>query len=203
MKKRLVLPTVYFLITVAIFVGILYLGSTLSFQTSGYDYSIDSIVDNSFYVEGEDETASVVIEKPTDVEVATKYYSREAEEVDQQNSLIFYDDTYMPNTGLLYASEETFEVKTVFAGMVTDIKDDDFFGKYVVVEHSENIKTVYYGLTELEVNIGDELTTGAVLGKSNNNAIMNDKYTTLLEVYNNNTLINPDTFIGTKITDYN
>lgn len=203
MKKRLVLPTVYFLITVAIFVGILYLGSTLSFQTSGYDYSIDSIVDNSFYVEGEDEAASVVIEKPTDVGVATKYYSREAEEVDQQNSLIFYDDTYMPNTGLLYASEETFEVKTVFAGMVTDIKDDDFFGKYVVVEHSENIKTVYYGLTELEVNIGDELTTGAVLGKSNNNAIMNDKYTTLLEVYNNNTLINPDTFIGTKITDYN
>ena len=31
---------------------------------------------------------------------------------------------------------------------------------------------------------------------------MNNKKTFLLEVYYNNELINPETFIGTKITDY-
>ena len=49
---------------------------------------------------------------------------------------------------------------------------------------------------------GDVVNTGDMLGISRNNEIMNNKKSMLLEVYHNNKLINPEDFIGTKITDY-
>ena len=37
---------------------------------------------------------------------------------------------------------------------------------------------------------------------SKTNEIMNNKKSFLLEVYHNNELINPESIVGTKITDY-
>ena len=89
--------------------------------------------------------------------------------------MIYYENTYLPNTGVLYTSTETFNVLSVFSGKVTDIIEDEFFGKCIVIEHASNLKTYYYGLDEIEVAVGDELTSGTVIGVSKNNEIMNNK----------------------------
>lgn len=207
-KKKLkgfVLPTLYLLITISIFTGMIFLGSNMVLSNEDYDYGTGVLQDKVESVIVEDTIASSKIESPVEeskAAISIHFYSKDDEEKKQQSSLIYYENTYLPNTGVLYTSDEIFNVLTVFNGKVTEIREDEFFGKCVVVTHTENLKTYYYGIDELEVSVNDELTTGAVIGISKKNEIQNNKNSFLLEVYHNNKLINPETFIGTKITDY-
>jgi len=203
--KGFVLPTLYLLITISIFTSVVLLGNNLSLKDTNYNYGTETLKDNVESVIVEDEIASSNIVEPVDKDKATAsihFYSKDDTSDVQEQSLIYYENTYIPNTGTLYTSDEPFEVKSVFEGKVTDILDDEFFGKYIVVEHTKNLRTYYYGLEEIEVEVGDEITSGGVLGISKVNEIINNKKSFLLEVYHNNELINPETFIGTKITDY-
>ncbi len=204
--KKFVLPALYFLITVSIFGGVIILGKDVNLTNKDYKYGVSAIKDNVKSVIVEDVVTTSDIASPVEEgksSIAVHFYSKDATETEQANSLIYYENTYLPNTGILYTSDDTFDVKTVFDGKVTDILDDEFFGKYIVIEHTPNLRTYYYGLADIEVSVGDELTSGAVLGVSKNNEIMSTKKTFLFEVYHNNKLINPETFIGTKVTDYN
>lgn len=210
MKKRklkgFVLPSLYLLITICIFTGIVLLGSEMTLSEKDYNYGTGVLQENVESVIVEDTIASSNIEAPIEegkAEISVHFYSKDSEEVRQQSSLIYYENTYLPNTGVLYTADEAFNVMSVFSGKVTDILDDEFFGKCVVVEHTSNLRTYYYGLENIEVAVGDELTSGAVIGISKNNEIMNNKKSFLFEVYYNSKLINPETFIGTKVTDYN
>lgn len=203
--KGFVLPTLYLLITISIFTGIILLGKDYELANKDYNYGTNILEENIKPVVAEDTTNSNTINRPFEdekVEIGVNFYNKDDEEIKQQNSLIYYENTYLPNTGVLYVSDDNFEVMTVFAGKVIDILKDEFFGECVVIEHNNNLKTYYYGLDEIEVSVGDELTNKAVIGVSKNNEIMNNKKSFLLEAYHNNELINPEKIIGTKITDY-
>ena len=209
MKKRklkgFVLPTLYMLITISIFTSIIFLGSSVNLKNKNYDYGINALKENVESVIVEDTVTTSTISSPVDENKASieiHFYNKEDEEKDQQQSLIYYENTYLPNTGVIYTSNESFEVKNVFDGKVTDILDDEFFGKYVVIEHTNNVRTYYYGLDEIEVSVGDEISSGEMIGMSKVNSIINNKNSFLLEVYYNNKLVDPEDFIGSKITDY-
>ena len=209
MKKRklkgFVLPTLYMLITLCIFTSIIFLGSSISLKSDDYDYGINALKDNVESVIVEDKVTSSTISSPVEENTATieiHFYNRNDEDRDQQQSLIYYENTYLPNTGLIYTAEEAFEVKSVFEGKVTEILEDEFFGQYVVVEHTNNLRTYYYGLEEIEVEVGDVLQSNTIIGISKTNTIISNKKSFLLEVYHNNELIDPEDFIGSKITDY-
>lgn len=209
MKKRklkgFVLPTLYMLITVCIFTSIIFLGSSINLKNKNYDYGINALKENVESVIVEDTVTTSSISSPVDTDKATieiHFYNKEDEEQEQQQSLIYYENTYLPNTGVIYTSNETFEVKNVFDGKVTDILEDEFFGKYVVVEHTKNVRTYYYGIDEIEVSVGDEISSGELIGMSKVNSIINNKNSFLLEVYHNNKLVDPEEFIGSKITDF-
>lgn len=209
MKKRklkgFVLPTLYMLITISIFTSIIFLGSSVNLKNKNYDYGINALKENVESVIVEDTVTTSTISSPVDENKASieiHFYNKEDEEKGQQQSLIYYENTYLPNTGVIYTSNESFEVKNVFDGKVTDILDDEFFGKYVVIEHTNNVRTYYYGLDEIEVSVGDEISSGEMIGMSKVNSIINNKNSFLLEVYYNNKLVDPEDFIGSKITDY-
>jgi len=168
MKKRklkgFVLPTIYLLITISIFTGIVLLGSGLTLSDKDYNYSTGVIQDTIESVVVEDTIASSKIKAPIEegkAEISVHFYSKDAEDDRQQSSLIYYENTYLPNTGVLYTSTETFNVLSAFSGKVIDILDDEFFGKCVVIEHTANLKSYYYGVEEIEVAVGDELTSGS------------------------------------------
>lgn len=203
--KAFVLPTLYLLITISIFSGIIFLGSDYQFANKDYDYTTPTIIENIEAVIKEDTNLSEGIISPVEEGVANisiHYYNYKDTEEHQKNSLIFYENTYLPNTGILYSSDSAFDVKTVSSGKVIDIKDNELFGKVVVVEHSKSLKTYYYGLDEIEIEKDSNINEGTIIGKSKNNSIMNTKNTFLLEAYHNNELINPESIIGTKIEDY-
>lgn len=210
MKKRklrgFVLPTTYLLITITIFVGVFFMSKSLK-STGDYDYTTNITEENIKPVmeEKDNASANTVIVAPVDVEnvkISSYFYSKEDTEERQQQSLIFYENTYLPNTGLLYAKEESFEVKSTYNGKVSAIEKDEIMGTYVVVEHNSNLKTYYYGLSDIEVSVGDEITTNTVLGISANNAILNNTTSCLFEVYYKGELINPERIINANIADF-
>lgn len=209
MKKRklkgFVLPSLYLVITICVFTSILFLSSSLSLKNKedDYDYGVSAIRDNIKTVIVEDEITSSKIENPTE-EISAKvhFYKKDDSNENQENSLIFYKNTYLKNTGVLYESDKEFLVKTIFQGKVIEINEDEIFGNCIVVEHKNNLRSYYYGIDNVEVEVNDELTTGAVLGTSKKNEISNNNNSFLIEIYYNNELVNPEEVIGTKITDY-
>lgn len=204
--KGFVLPTLYLLITITIFTGVILLGSDYKFATKDYDYTTEILDKSIIPVMNEEDDSSLVIMSPVEsgkASITVHFYSSKDNEETQKNSLIYYEDTYMPNTGVLYTSDEEFNVMNAFDGKVIDIKDDEFFSKCVIIEHKNNLKTYYYGLQDITVAVGDELNTGDVIGISKNNEIINNKQSILFEVYYNNELINPEKVVGTEITNYN
>ena len=106
-----------------------------------------------------------------------------------------YQNTYMPNTGILYKSTEDFDVLAVLDGTVTDITADEIMGNVITIKHSNGLSTIYQCLNEVNVLIGDLVKQGDVLGTSGTNKIDSSSNNMLLfEVINDGEYLNPETF---------
>lgn len=129
------------------------------------------------------------------VEVLRNFYDKDADNKVQENSLIMYHNTYMPNTGILYSSKVEFDAVAVLDGTVADITADEIMGNIVTIKHSNNLATIYQCLNEVNVLIGDLIKQGDVIGTSGSNKIESSSDNMLLfEVINNGEYINPEVF---------
>lgn len=130
-----------------------------------------------------------------DVTVLKQFYDKDADSSVQENALIFYQNTYMPNTGVLYGSTQKFDVVAVLDGTIMDVSNDEIMGNIVTIKHSNNLKTIYQSLGDVKVLVGDLVKQGDVIGTSGVNKIETTSENMLLfEVNNNGEYINPDTF---------
>ncbi len=57
-------------------------------------------------------------------------------------------------------------VEALNTGVVVDIGESNYLGKYVVVEHGMGLRTWYCGLSRSDVREGDTVTKGSLIGKS-------------------------------------
>lgn len=138
------------------------------------------------------------------VKINKNFYDKASDNETQENSLIFFENTYMPNTGILYSNDEEFEVKAVLDGNVTDVKEDEILGTLVEITHSNNLITKYYSLKDINVVIGSTVKQGDILGKSGKNNISSDSENMLLfEVEKDGTNLNPETFYQMNLEDLN
>ena len=132
------------------------------------------------------------------------YYNYEGTDKEQQSALIYYENIYMPNTGVMYTSDEEFECISVLDGVVKEIKDDEIMGKIVKIENNKNITTIYQSIDEVSVNVNDSIKQGDVIGTSGNNKITgNDKYALHFEVYNKGEIMDPEQFYLLSLEDIN
>ena len=207
MKKRrlksYVLPTTYLLITITIFTGILFM-SNKSGVLEEYNFST-GVMKEEVKPVVETENNDGIISSPVDLEsvkISVYYYSKDDETTRQEQSLILYEDTYLPNSGILLTSDNVFEVKSVYDGKVLEVKDDEILGTYVVIEHNANLKTYYYGIDNIEVKQNDEVKEGTILGTSKENNISKGNKSCLFEAYYKGQTINPEKLINANIQDY-
>lgn len=77
-----------------------------------------------------------------EVKVAKDFYDKSKNEEKQINSLIYYQNTYMKNTGDLYTNAEVFDVVSVLDDTVTIITTDDILGNVIEVTHSTELITI-------------------------------------------------------------
>ena len=214
MKKRklkgYVLPTVYVLIIAVLFISVSFLGSALQKELQYQDLSTDVLDDDVTPVIKEeetptDETTESKIVKPftsTSVGISKSYYDMTDDEATQENSLVYYEQTYLQNSGVLYSSDEVFDVLATYDGTVTNVSTDEILGNVVEITHNPNLKTVYYSLGEVTVKKDDVVNCGDIIGKSGDNLLEGEKDNSLLvEVYYNGNTIDPEDFYNMNIKE--
>lgn len=211
MKKRklrgFVLPSIYIMTIIVLAIGITLLTRNMldsSPTVDNYDYSIsvfdEEEEDNSVIV---NETIPSILKasKPfigDDIVVMKDFYDDNGSAESQEQALIFYENTYMPNTGILYASDNVFDVIASIDGTVKEIKQDEILGNVLTLE-GKDATCVYYTLGDIEVKEGDEVKQNDVLAKSGQSKIETTKQTLLFEVYMNGVLTNPNTFYENEL----
>lgn len=183
MQRRLKKPIVYGLYGLAF---ILMLGGLFYIDSVDTDVKLESINEDYEYVSKnilENVTdipvvaEEIKINKPfnnPDIKIVKDYYSINDDEETQKNAIIFYEDTYIPSSGVSYGLEEQFEVLSILDGRVKEIKEDDILGNSITIEHDNGIISIYQSITDITVKEGDEVKQGNVIAKSSNSNISSD-----------------------------
>lgn len=207
--KSFVLPTVYIMVIGILFISISFIGSALQSKVKYDDnLSVNALEDNvTPVIKNEEETNETdkKIVKPftsTAVSISKSYYDMQDDEKTQQNSLVYYENTYLQNSGVLYSSNETFDILSVYDGTVTNVSKDEILGNVVEITHNPNLKTIYYSLGEISVKKDDLVNSGTIIGKSGSNLLDEEQNNCLLfEVYYNGNTIDPEDFYNMNIND--
>lgn len=192
--KDWVIPTLGIIVLIGAIILYYILGRVLNYDLVPEDtYVTDALIDNTIEVQQEIESS---ISKPynsQDVKISKYFYLEEDEESKQQQSLIRYENIYMPNTGILYSSLKEFDIISILDGKVTSVKEDEILGNIIEIEHSNNIVSIYQSIKDVQVKIGDQVKQGDVIAKSGSNKLENEQDNCLhFELYKDGTLINPE-----------
>ena len=131
----------------------------------------------------------------TDVTATIPYYNIDGTNDEQAAALIYYEGIYMQNTGVLYTSNNAFDVVSILDGTVKNIKEDSLMGNIVEIEHTNNLTTVYQSLGEVKVKVGDTVKQGDIIATSGQNKITTDTSNALhFEVFYKGEVFNPEEF---------
>ena len=207
--KGYVLPTIYAITLVMMIISIAFLSQNLlASQEERNPINSEPVFDEQSVINEtteEQTTNEVTIAMPytsDKVSVAKDYYNREDDSENQEKSLIFYENTYMPNTGILYESDETFDVVTILDGTIKEVKEDEILGKMVSVEHENGIISTYYTLGEIKVSAGDQVKQNDIIASSGTSKLnINKQSSLLLEIYIDGNLTNPNTIFNKKVSE--
>lgn len=108
----------------------------------------------------------------TKVSIVQSYYDYKANESEQTNSIIYYQDTYIQNCGISYSNDgEPFDVVAVLDGEVIEVKQDTLLGNIIKIKHSESVMSVYQSIGDINVAVGDNVVKGTVLATSSTSNI--------------------------------
>ena len=136
-----------------------------------------------------------------EVSATIPYYNIDGTNDEQAAALIYYEGIYMQNTGVLYTSNNQFDVVSILDGTVKNVKEDSLMGNIVEIEHTNNLTTVYQSLGEVKVSVGDKVSQGDVIATSGQNKITTDTSNALhFEVFYKGEVFNPEEFY---LLDYN
>lgn len=201
MKKRklkgFVLPTFSAFLVSILFITIINLSNNITSEkdTQDYTYSNQSIISNTMPVLNEDD----VVIRPYQAEKINIYKKFYDGENNTDNAIIYYNDTYIQNSGILYNCDEEFNVVSILDGEVIEVKKDDLLGYVVEVKHSNNLISSYEGLKSVNVKKGDRITQETLIGKSGEIKLdVNLKNALLFELIKDGKYVNPENYFDKK-----
>ena len=126
---------------------------------------------------GENQNPVVVVEKllkPFSVNAKIERYffdPNDSNEI-QELSLVEYQGKYTPSTSMEYSYNNTkFDVVAAFSGVVTERKLDPLYGYMVYIKNDDGLTAVYGSLSDVKVNVGDNVKQGDVIAKAGTNTI--------------------------------
>lgn len=206
-KRRLKRPIVYglYALSFTMLLGTLYLIESL-FPTNNFNGVEDDYV-NKTVIEEEIpviNTSDIII-RPylvDDVSIVKNYYDYKSESENQEKSLIYYENTYLQNSGISYGKEDVFDVVSVLDGTVTSVKEDQNLGKIVEITHSNDIISIYQSLSEVKVEENQEIKQGDIIGVSGTCNIEKDLNNHVhFEMIVKGTIVNPENYYDKKISE--
>lgn len=213
MNKRMRIRNIINISTmVFIIVGVIALTSVLSKNIfislnenmpDNNKYVLENIANNDIPVVKEVKNTTIIKPFISDsVNTEINYYDVNSDADLQERSLILFDKTYMPSTGIMYSSDNKFDVLSILDGEVTEVKDDDILTKVVTIKHSNNLISTYSSLSNILVNVGDHITQGSIIASSSTNKVLN-KESLLLELTHDGKYVNPDNYYNQTLESMN
>lgn len=203
--KKLVAPSIYLLALLAIIGGIFLAVKGVSNYLSDnveYSYSIKNVFESTIPVVGD----TKMIIKPflsEDVNIGKYFYDFEGEKEAQEKSLVYYENTYMQNSGVDYISNNIFDVVSILDGEIISAEKDDTLGNIVQIKHEKDLISIYQGIDEVTVKKGDKINQGQILGTSGTSKI-NPEYNSSFhfEIYYKGAIMDPENLYSLKIEDF-
>jgi len=204
--KRWASTVIYVSLVGIVFISMVFISNKLENNYGGTNlsYILKDFISNDIPVTAIKDTKIVKPFMSETVTVDIDYYDIKSDEIEQQKSLILYENTYMPNTGILYTNNEEFEVIATLEGTVSKVTKDELLGNVVEITHTSNLTTTYYSLNNVTVVEGQTVKQNDVIGTSGKNNISSTSdYMMLFEVMFNGTNIDPENYYNMKIEDLN
>lgn len=210
-KRKLrpfVVPVLYSL-TVVVFVFCLYMIQLIIGKVTFKEENQDTNYVDSEIIEPNNQlpvvTNETVIIRPytaSNVSIAKDFYDYKAEADKQKDAIIYYENTYMQNSGVDYKSEEVFDVVSILDGTVIEVKEDAILGNVVQIKHTNDIISVYQSLSEVDVKKDDKILAGQIIGKSGQSNINKDIGNHLhFELYYQGQIVNPEEYYDKNVED--
>ena len=163
-------------------------------------FTTDVLIEDTVTVNEEINTTIIKPFISEKVTISKYYYHSKDDNERQTNSLIKYQNIYMPNTGILYSSDEQFDVVAVSDGTISSIKEDEILGYIVEIEHDNNLITLYQSIKDVVVVEGSTIKQGEKIATSGPNHLENEKENCLhFEVYKDGSLLNPESIYNIDI----
>lgn len=210
MKKRVlrkwVVYGVYALTFLSVFSSIYFIEKSLAPENTfnndkDYVYVSKTIFDNEVPVVASG-TQIIRPYKATDVEIAKNYYDYKADADTQKKALLYYEDTYLQNSGVEYKGSDNFDVVSILNGTVISIKNDNILGNVVEVRHDNDMISVYQSLSDVTVTENQEIKQGDIIGKSGTNNISKSLGDHLhFELIINGQNVNPEEYYNKNINE--
>ena len=205
MKKNLklrpfVLPTIYVLSILTLIISVYYTAKTLKTSEESYNtYVTEAILDNDIPVVN---TKITMISpyKDANVTIGKGFYDYKGDSDSQEKSIIFYENTYMQNSGVSYSSEKIFDVISVLDGIVISVESNDILGTTVEIRHDNDLISVYQSLSNVNVKKDDKVIQGQIIAKSGLSNIEKDLGNHLhFELYYKGKIVNPDEYYNKSL----
>lgn len=129
------------------------------------------------------------------VKIVKNYYDYQADNKSQEESIVYYGNTYMQNSGVDYGMNEEFEVVSILDGTVMEVIDDEILGKTVKIKHSNDLISVYQSMGSVDVKADDTVTQGMIIGKSGEANVSTELGNHLhFELYHKGSVVNPEIY---------
>ena len=162
-----------------------------------YNYVSKSIINDSMPVLSYDD----VLIRPYQIDkidVIKRFYDEQNKEM----GIIYFKDTYIQSTGILYSSENEYNVVSILDGEVINIRKDDLLGNTVEIKHTDNLISSYQGLKTIYVKKGDHINQNTIIGKAGE-IKLNETYQNalLFELIKDGHYVNPDKYFDKKIKE--
>ena len=204
---KYLMPTFYIgLVLVMIISTVLVISGVENYisEEEKVDFTLDDVFNSDVLPVIKTQTDSIVRPYISEtVKVGTYFYDYEGEEKNQEQSILYFENTYMQNTGVDYVSENDFDVICILDGEVISIEDSEIYGKVLTIKHNDNLKSIYSNIKDIEVKVGDKVSQMDILGTSSKN-ILNDRNESKLhfEVNYKGNYIDPENLYTMKVSDF-
>jgi stage II sporulation protein Q len=207
-KKRWVFPAIYIASAAIILTGVLWYQSSDN-ATDKYGYESSDLTGKkndapALEVNSALENLKMPVKDPMTAVVKMEFYDFNASEEKQEAALVFYNNTYVPHTGVDFTSKdgETFEVVSALSGTVTRVEEDATLGNVIEIEHDKGIVTQYQSVKDVKVEVGDKVKQSQVIAMAGQSLFDEESGTHVhFEIRKDGVAVNPTKFFNKPVSD--
>lgn len=207
MKRKLklkpyVLPSIYVVIVMVFVISAMQTFEDIPTKDEDVTYVSNVILSNDTPVLAPTETIIIRPYNDQEVKIGKNFYNYQSDEESQKNSIVYYENTYMQNSGIDYVKTDVFDVISILDGTVISVNNNDLLGTIVEIKHDNNLISIYQSLESVTIKEGDTIAQGQMIGKSGTCKINAELGNHLhFELFKEGQVVNPEEYYNKNIKE--